>query len=190
MRGVTKTVNVDKTGDIFSNSTQELVFIIAISIAAICVICCCIICCDYFINHIKSSKEIDISQIMNKADAIPEGVNKNKRNMDDEYLQNNDGREGIEIVNEAEQSDKDDELYNNDNIAPTPERMTNKCDHSDEYNAEGDLKRIEYEYNDNIHNERKKGLFENIAESQQETTATNGITNKTATDGADDPGFV
>ena len=110
-----------------------------------------------------------MAQFMNKADVIPEGVNKNNRNLDDKYFNDNNQKQDIEIVDDAEESDKDEELYNNDNIVPTPEILTNKCDHSDEYNSEGVVERIEHEYNGNIYNKGKQGSFENIEKCQQKT---------------------
>ena len=190
MRSVTKSMEVDQTRDIFSDSTQKLVLIIAISILAICSICCCIMFCDYYMNHRKFSKQIEIAKFMCEAHAIPENVKKEKGNLNHRYLKDNNQKQAIEIVNEAEKSDKDEELYDNGNIVPTATRMTNECGHSDEYNVEGVSERIEYECQGNTHSEGKKGLFENIAQHQQKAARKNGITNITATDGADDPGFV
>ena len=84
----------------------------------------------------------------------------------------------IEIKNESNKSDKDEELYQNDDIVQSNDKKTNEGEHNDEYSLEGITE----------HNDRQKKLFENTDERQHVKPKTDGITN--TTDGADDPGFV
>ena len=189
MRDTTTTMKIDQTGNKSRNSTQELVLIIAISIVALIVISSGIVFCVYYLKHLKSTKQGRISQFMNGADAIPDNVDKNRVNVNKEFVKNKDGNREIEITNESQESYKDEGIHDNDNGVNQDERVTHEGEHN-KYHLEGMRVRIESEYNDNIQDERQKGLFENIDEFQQKVATTKGITNTTATDGSDDPGFV
>ena len=172
------------------NSTQELVLIIAVCIGASFVICCCIVFCVYYMKHIKSSKRNKVVEFVKGADAIQENVNKNKVNLDNVSIKNNDGNAEIDITNESLQSDEDEELYDHVDIVETPDKLTSEGGDKDEYNSEGVPERNQCELNGNIHNEGKKGSLKNVAECVHNIEKTNDTTNTTANDGSDDPGFV
>ena len=85
IHGVTNTIKLDQTGDKFSDSTQELVSIIAVSIIALYVICGLFILCIYCMKYIKNSKHNKNVQFMNGVNAIPDDINKNKENLYNDY---------------------------------------------------------------------------------------------------------
>ena len=114
---------------------------------------------------------------MNEANACPHDINKNKENLYNDHIKDDDGKREMEIVNDSKSSDKDEELYGSVDVVQTAEKMTIEGRHNDEYNLEGNSEHIEY--NSKIPGESYRDTF---AKCKQKTAPTE-------TD-ADDPGFV